>query len=59
MRPSPRGPFKARRGKPMKKERATIPILNIINIPKLGSVRKLQTPARVCVSRIVDIWRKK
>ena len=55
MRPSPRGPFKARRGKPTNMSRATIETLNIIKIPKSGSVRKLQTPARVCVSRIVDI----
>ena len=55
IRSLPRGPFRARRGKPTAKDRATILILNIINIPKSASVRKLQTPARVWVSRISDI----
>ena len=55
IRSLPRGPFRARRGKPTAKDSATILILNIINIPKSGSVRKLHTPDRVWVSRISDI----
>lgn len=46
IRSAPRGPFKASRGKPTAKDRATIVILKIINIPKSGSVRKLQTPEK-------------
>ena len=52
IRSLPRGPFRASRGKPTAKDAATIKILKIINIPKSGSVRKLQTPESVWVSRI-------
>ena len=58
IRSAPRGPFKASRGKPTAKDRATIVILKIINIPKSGSVRKLQTPERVWVSKTSDIYKQ-